>query len=68
MSATQVQLDAAFKAVTPLVDADISDAENIAPVFMRPQVDQSVQAHRAQIDVYVKALLKTGVNAALATT
>ena len=62
--ASQAKIDAAMAAVRPLVDADIQDAENMAPVFIRRQVDQQVQAHRAQIDAYLLALVTAAIDAA----
>jgi hypothetical protein len=62
--ASQAKIDAAMKAVRPLVDADIADAEKMAPVFMRRKVDEGIQAHRAQIDAYVLALVTTAIDAA----
>jgi len=60
---SQAKLNAAFAAVTPIVNADIAKGEELAPVFARRSVDQGIQAHRAMIDAMVKELLATGIDA-----
>ena len=61
---SQAKLDAAFAAVTPIVNADIAKGEGLAPVFIRQTVDQDIQSHRAMIDAMVKELLAAGIDAA----
>lgn len=63
---TQVKLDAAFAAVTPIVDAAIAESESQVPVFARRQAEQAVEQHRAQIDAKVREILDAGIDAAAA--
>lgn len=65
---SQAKLDAAFEATKSLVDAAIAEGESQVPFFARRQAEQTVEAHRAQIDDGVKKILAAGIDAADAVT
>jgi hypothetical protein len=63
---SKAKLDAFMNATRPLVDEAIQKAEQniLGGPFIRRQADQTIQAHRAEIDASLRRIADVGCDAA----